>query len=66
MVMLDANVGDYSSRILNSSVGVNFQLFKRLDLGLSYPYFSLNVDVDSSNWNGTAELNYRGPFISLT
>ena len=57
MVTLDASVGDYSGDILNSSVGVNFQLFKHLALGLFYPYFSLNVDVDSSDWIGTAELN---------
>lgn len=63
---LDASVGDYSGGILNSSVGVNFQLFKHLGLGLSYQYFRLNVDVDSDDWNGAAELNYRGPFLSLT
>ncbi len=63
---LDASVGDYSGGIINSSVGVNFQLLKHLGLGLSYQYFRLNVDVDSDDWNGAAELNYRGPFLSLT
>jgi hypothetical protein len=60
MVTLDASVGDYSGGILNSPVRVNFQLFKHLALGLSYQYFSLNVDVNSSDRNGAAELNYRG------
>ena len=63
---LDASIGEYSGGIWNSSIGVNFQLLKHLGLGLSYQYFSLNVDVDSDDWNGAAELRYRGPFLSLT
>jgi hypothetical protein len=63
---LSASVGDYSGGILNSSVGVNFQLLKHLGVGLSYQYFRLDVDVDSNDWKGAAEINYRGPFLSLT
>jgi hypothetical protein len=63
---LSASVGDYSGGILNSSVGVNFQVLKHLGVGLSYQYFRLDVDVDSNDWKGAAEINYRGPFLSLT
>jgi hypothetical protein len=63
---LEASVGDYSGGIWNSSVGVNFQAFKHVGFGLNYQYFSLDVDVDKSDWSGGAELKYRGPFLSMT
>lgn len=63
---LEASVGDYSGGIWNSSVGVNFQAFKHVGFGLNYQYFSLDVDVDKSDWRGGAELKYRGPFLSMT
>jgi hypothetical protein len=63
---LDVSVGDYSGGIWNSSVGVQFQAFKHLGVGLNYHYFSLNANVDSDDWRGGAELSYRGPFLALT
>jgi hypothetical protein len=63
---LDVSVGDYSGGILNSSVGVHFQAFKHVGVGLNYHYFSHNADVDSDDWRGGAELRYRGPFLALT
>ena len=63
---LDVSVGDYSGGIWNSSVGVHFQAFKHLGVGLNYHSFSLNADVDSEDWRGGAELRYRGPFLALT
>jgi len=63
---LDVSVGDYSGGIWNSSVGVQYQAFKHLGVALNYQYFSLNVNVDSDDWNGGAELRYRGPFLALT
>jgi hypothetical protein len=63
---LDASVGDYSGGIWNSSIGVNFQMFEHLGVGLAYQYFSLDAAVDSDDWNGAVELKYRGPFLSLT
>ena len=63
---LDASVGDYSGGIWNSSVGVNFQAFRNVGLGLHYQYFTIDLDVDKSDWRGGAEVRYRGPFLSLT
>lgn len=63
---LEASVSDYSGGLFNSSVGVNFQAFKHIGIGLNYQVFSLDVDVENDDWNGGAELQYRGPFLSLT
>jgi hypothetical protein len=63
---LDVNVGDYSGGIWNSSAGVQFQAFKHLGITLNYQYFSFNAGIDSSDWRGSAELHYRGPFLALT
>jgi hypothetical protein len=63
---LDVSVGDYSGGIWNSAVGVQFQAFKHLGIALNYNYFSINVDVDTNDWRGGAELKYRGPFLALT
>jgi hypothetical protein len=63
---LDVSIGDFSGGIWNSSVGVQFQAFKHLGVALNYQYFSLNVNVDSDDWRGGAELKYRGPFLALT
>jgi hypothetical protein len=62
----DVSVGDYSSGLWNSSVGVQFQAFKHLGFSLNYQYFSLNADVESEDWRGRVELRYRGPFLALT
>jgi hypothetical protein len=50
----------------DETLGVHFQAFKHLGVGLNYHYFSLNADVDSDDWRGGAELKYRGPFLALT
>jgi hypothetical protein len=63
---LEASISDYSGGLWNSSVGFNFQAFNNVGFGLNYQYFSLDVDVDNGNWRGAAELQYRGPFLSLT
>jgi hypothetical protein len=63
---LDASVGDYSGSLWNSSVGVNVQAFRNVGIGLAYQAFSVDVEVDNNDWRGGAELNYKGPFLSLT
>jgi hypothetical protein len=63
---LEASTGKYSGGLWNSAVGVSFQASKHVGLGLYYQYFSLDFDVDKSNWKGGADLRYRGPFLSLT
>ena len=61
-----ASFDEYSGSLWNAAVGVQYQAFRHLGLGLSYQYFGLDVDVDKSDWKGAADLSFTGPFLSLT
>lgn len=63
---LSASIGDYSGGILNASAGINYQAFKNIGIGLYYNSFSVDVDVDKSDWRGKVESKQNGPFIALT
>ena len=63
---LSASIGDYSGGLWNVAAGVNFQFTKHFGLELDYQFFQLNVDVDDSDWNGSAKASTSGPFVALT
>lgn len=63
---LSASFDEYSGSLWNASAGVQYQAFEHFGIALSYQYFSLDVDVDTSDWNGGAELTFNGPYLSLT
>ena len=63
---LSASIGDYKGSLWNSAVGVNFQMFEHMGIGLSYNAFQLDVDVDKSDWRGKAKISYHGPFLAIT
>ena len=63
---LDVTVGDYSGRIINSSVGVNYQVFDHFGVGLGYQWFSLELEVRKDGWNGDLSTRYSGGFLYLT
>lgn len=61
-----ASFDEYSGSLWNSSLGLQYQAFDHMGVGLSYQFFELDVDVEKSTWNGGAKLRFNGPFISLT
>lgn len=63
---LSASFDEYSGSLVNAAVGINFQATRHFAIGLDYNYFDLNVDVESSSWNGSADLERAGPFLFLT
>ena len=63
---LDASIDKYSGRLINTSLGINYQPFDHVGFGLAYQVFDLDVDVDDSDWHGSVDLRYSGPFISIT
>ena len=60
-----ATFGDYSGSLWNANAGINYQPWEHVGIGLSYQYFSVNLDVDKTDWRGNVELRYGGPFLSL-
>jgi hypothetical protein len=63
---LSASIGDYSGGLWDAQVGVNYQAFKNIGFGLSYKAFIMNVDVDTDDWHGKAELDQIGPMLTVT
>ena len=61
-----ANIDEYSGSLWNGSVGVEYQAFKNVGFALAYQAFKLDVDVKKGNWRGSADLTYKGPFLSVT
>ena len=63
---LSASIGDYSGGLWNAQAGVHWQAFENVGLGVYYNNFSLNVDVDKSDWHGAIETIQQGPYLALT
>jgi len=63
---LSASVGDYDGTLWNTSFGVNYAFTDHFGASLAYQFFSLDVDVDDSDWSGGAKISYSGPFLALT
>jgi len=63
---ISANIGDYDGGMWNTNIGVNFQAFDHVGFDLSWQYFNVNVNVDSDDWTGGADMTYSGPVFSIT
>lgn len=61
--LLSADVGDYDGVLVNGAVGVNFQAFEHIGVGLNYNYFELDIGIDKSNWRGNIEAVYDGVYL---
>ena len=40
-------------------------VFKNVAFALQYNYFSVDVDVDDSDWMGSLKYEYRGPVLAI-
>jgi len=63
---LDASIDEYSGRLVNTSLGIHYQPFDHFGFSLAYQLFDLDVEVEESDWKGSADLRYTGPFLSIT
>ena len=63
---IGASIGDYDGHMWNLNAGVNYQAFNHIGFDLSWQYFNLNVNVDSDDWTGGADMVYSGPVLSIT
>ena len=61
-----ASIDEYDGTLINASLGLNYQAFEHFGVGLNYNVFELNVDVKKSNWNGNANISYKGPYAYLS
>jgi hypothetical protein len=63
---ISANIGDYDGGLWNVSAGVNYQAWRHVGIDLSWQYFNLHVDVDKTDWTGSAKMTYSGPVLAVT
>jgi len=62
---ISANIGDYDGGLWNVSAGVGYQAWRHVGFDLSWQYFNLHLDVDSSDWKGSTNMTYSGPVVSV-
>ena len=64
---MSASIGDYSGRLINASLGVNYQIFRNAGVGVSYNLLDLDVGVKKSGWHGQWDNTYQGfyAYVSL-
>ncbi len=58
--------GEYSVSLWDTTVGINFQVFKNIGLYANYRFFKIRADVNQKNWNGTFSFKFSGPSIGVT
>jgi hypothetical protein len=63
---LDVTFGEYSGRMLDASVGVNYQMSDHFGVGLAVNAFDLNVTVDTGTDKFDLETSQYGPRLNLT
>ncbi len=63
---MSANVGDYDGSLINTSLGVNYQMFENAGIGLSFNLFDLDVGVRNSGWKGRWNTSYEGLYAYVS
>ena len=63
---LGADIGKYNGHILNLSLGVNYQMFEHLGVGLNYNWLEVDVEVDDGPWRGELLSRSSGLFAHVT
>ena len=63
---LEASIGDYHGALINTSLGLNYQVFEHVGVGLNFNIFDLDLSVHKSGWRGRANLTYEGLYANLS
>ena len=63
---LSLTYGDYSGDIRDMAIDVHYQPWQHVGLGFGVRNLVMDLDVDSSDWNGQARMNFQGPTAFIT
>jgi len=63
---LGADIGKYDGYILNFALGVNFQMFEHVGVGLNYNWLELDARVNDDPWRGEVLSNSKGLFAYVS
>lgn len=62
---LEAQVGDFSGRVLDLRTGFTYRITDHFDAGLYYNRFDLDLDLEKRRWSGTLDFDYHGPQATI-
>lgn len=63
---LGAKVGKYDGQFVNFALGVNFQVFKHVGVGLNYNWIEADLEVDDPPWRGEVLSRAEGLFAYVS
>ena len=59
------NTGDYGGGLTNTLAGVTYRFNDRFGASLGYRYIDYSLDVEKSDWRGSVDYRFSGPFLQL-
>ncbi len=57
--------GDYEGGLVNAMAALGYRLTDRFSVSAGYRYVDYSLDVDRTNWRGSVDYRFSGPFVSL-
>jgi len=63
---LDASVDKYDGRLINASLGINYQFSENFGVGLNYNVLELDVTVNQTDWRGRLLQRLDGVYIYVS
>jgi len=58
-------IAEYSGRLDHISVHLDYDPFKYVGFGVGYDLFSINLDVEKKQWQGSVRYRFNGPMLYL-
>jgi hypothetical protein len=59
------SIDEYSGSLWDISPSVRYQIIKNMAVALDYRYFKVNANVNKDLWNGSFDLSFSGPTVTL-
>lgn len=58
-------IDEFSGSLWDVGPSVRYQISEHFAVAADYRYFKLNADIDKSLWNGSFDMSFNGPTISV-
>ncbi len=58
-------IGEFSGSLWDVGPSARYQFNKHFAVAVDYRYFKLNADIDKEFWNGSFDMSFSGPTVSV-
>ena len=58
-------IDDVAGALTHAAVHIEHDTFKNFGFGLGYDWFDIDVDTSEDHWNGSADVQFKGPMIFI-